>query len=383
MIRTARRRSGFALALAIAAMVVIGTLIGGVFFAATQEYRLGRNALLQARALTAAELGLHAAITPAPVGKWDKLVFASLPVGATAPPVELLPGDGSVDTVRITRLRDASFLVVSEGRAGSERGARARRRIASVISLAVPAIQPRGALTVRGPLDVAGPASINGADTTLAGWSCDSSSAALAGVITDDPSQVDSSACAGAGCIAGSPSLSADSVAADTNTYFRYGDVGWSDLAGSADKVLRAGSVGGTTPSYNGDGSCNVGDAGNWGDPARASSNASCQAYYPVVYAPGELRLTGGVGQGVLLVEGDLELSGGAEFFGAVVGRGRLTTSGAGGTIVGGLLVANTGALRSSVGAGSVRHSSCVLARALAGSARPRLSVGRSWNELY
>jgi len=58
MIARSRKR-GFALTVALVAIVIIGALIVGVFFAATQEYRIGRNTVLQARSLTAAEYGLN------------------------------------------------------------------------------------------------------------------------------------------------------------------------------------------------------------------------------------------------------------------------------------------------------------------------------------
>src|SRR5690242_10249921 len=52
---TSKRREGFALAVAIGAIVVIGALIAGAFFASSQQFRVGRNTLLQTRARTAAE----------------------------------------------------------------------------------------------------------------------------------------------------------------------------------------------------------------------------------------------------------------------------------------------------------------------------------------
>ena len=50
-----RTRPGFALAIALAAIVIIGAIITGMFFASTQEYRMSRNTALQARALTTSD----------------------------------------------------------------------------------------------------------------------------------------------------------------------------------------------------------------------------------------------------------------------------------------------------------------------------------------
>ena len=39
----------------------------------------------------------------------------------------------------------------------------------------------------------------------------------------------------------------------------------------------------------------------NWGDPA--TPTGVCFGYFPIIYAPGNLRISGGYGQGILLVE--------------------------------------------------------------------------------
>jgi hypothetical protein len=383
MVTTSGERRGFALALAIAAMVVMGTLIAGIFFASTQEYRLGRNALLQARALTAAEHGLLAVATPPPTGRWEPLQFASLAPGATAPPLEVVPGDGSIDTVRVTRLDVASYLLVSEARAGAQQGARARRRIAALVRLRVPNVRPGGALTLRGRIALVDSSLIDGADSVPAGWSCPASNPPGSALIAGDSSAIDSSACRNPTCLLGSPPIAFTPSAADTSTYARFGDLDWHQLTTGA-TVLGSTPLAGIAPSFNGDGSCNVGDSRNWGDPTRGAGNAACQAYFPVLYAPGDLHFAGGVGQGLLLVHGNLELSGGAEFVGLVVVRGRLTTSGVGGKVTGGILVADTGSLHSALGGSSrVRFSTCAVGRALTGSARPARPAPGSWNELF
>ena len=68
-----RPRRGFALAVAIFAIVVIGALVAGIFYASTQQYRIGRNQVLQARADAIAEYGLNRAMVPeeqSPAGWW-------------------------------------------------------------------------------------------------------------------------------------------------------------------------------------------------------------------------------------------------------------------------------------------------------------------------
>ncbi|HJU90947.1 MAG TPA: hypothetical protein VJ672_16300 [Gemmatimonadaceae bacterium] len=377
-----RQRSGFALALAIATICIIGTLITGILFASTQEYRLGRNALLQTRALTAAELGLHAVAMPRPAGNWTPTLFSSLPIGHTTPPLEFLPGDGAVDTVRITRLNELDFLVVSEGRAGTEQEARARRRLSSILTLRIPRLGTLAALTIRGPVSISDSATIDGSDTTFTGASC-LTTGPSPGILSDDSSQVNASACATGACMLGAPPLATSPAAADTTTYLSFGDADWYDLVGQADKIVTGAAVGGMSPSFDASGACDTSDPSNWGDASRAAVNGSCQAYYPIIYAPGDLHITSGGGQGVLLVDGDLEVSGGAEFVGAVIVRGRLSSGGAGGRLAGAVLVANRGGSTNTLGGlTSIRRSSCAVAAALVGSARPS-GVRRVWNELF
>src|ERR687883_1079744 len=109
---TPRPRTGSALDLVLFPIVLISLLIAGAWFTAMQEFRVGRNSLTQVRALTAAEFGQDSAYSG-----WDKK-WNSFRAGSTFVRA-YAPGDGSVDTVRITKLNSLSFLIVSEGRAGS------------------------------------------------------------------------------------------------------------------------------------------------------------------------------------------------------------------------------------------------------------------------
>ncbi len=183
--------------------------------------------------------------------------------------------------------------------------------------------------------------------------------------------------------MSGSPKVLEDSAAGDTTTYFNYGDTDWQGLTAHASKVLGTGPWTGIGPTFSG-GSCATGDPTNWGDPLHLNVNTSCQNYFPVIYAPGDLKISGGYGQGVLLVEGDLEVQGGAQFFGPVIVRGRLKTTGTGGHFLGGVMAANVELDQNTVlGNAVVQYSNCALIKALAGSAFPSFAQGRSWVELY
>src|SRR5512138_466901 len=56
---TKRSRSGLALPMVLGAITLIATLIAGVMYLATQDYRVGANSLNEARAEAAAEMGLN------------------------------------------------------------------------------------------------------------------------------------------------------------------------------------------------------------------------------------------------------------------------------------------------------------------------------------
>jgi hypothetical protein len=379
-----QRRKGFALAVAIGAIVIIGALIAGVFFASTQEFRIGRNTLLQTRALTAAEQGLYTVASLPPAGLWSSPLYTGMVSGATAAPIQILPGDGSVDTVRVTKLNDLNFLVVSEGRAGATFGAQARRRIAGLVTLQVPLINIRGALTTQGGTSIGGSSNISGNDSTFAGWGCGLPGAALPGIAMPDSSQITQTGCPGFNCIAGSPKILEDSIAGDTATYFTFGDTDWQELTSMANKVVPMGPWSGLGPTFTAGGACDTANPYNWGDPKHVVANTSCQSYFPIIYAPGNLKITGGVAQGLLLVEGNLDVQGGAEFFGPVIVRGNLSTQGTGGHFMGGVMAANV-ALNQNAALGNavIQYSSCAISKALAGSALPVLARGRSWVELY
>ena len=78
---SSNRREGFALAVAMIAIVVIGALIAGAFFTSTQDYRIARNSLTEQRAFAAAEAG-----ATQPVQGWVKRVNLSMAEGATSAP---------------------------------------------------------------------------------------------------------------------------------------------------------------------------------------------------------------------------------------------------------------------------------------------------------
>lgn len=381
MFKHAQDRRGFALAMALVAIVVIGAIIAGVFFASTQEYRIGRNTLLQTRALTSAEYGLHFILRPGELANANAL---NAPVGGD-PIIRTYSPDGgaSVDTLRITRLNTNSFLVVSEGSAGSAAtSAAARRRIGGVIVINPLAVNALGALTTRGETRIGGSSFIDGNDMNPAGWTCPPPGPPMPGIAIPSASDITTSGCTNLDCVDGSPKVQPTPAAAEDSTYFKFGHLDWAQLTSMASKLFPGSpTLNGIGPTLRADGSCNTLDQKNWGDPQKLTA---CGNYYPVIYAPGDLKITTGRGQGILLIEGDLEVQGGFQFFGPVIVKGTLRTAGTGGHFNGAVLAANVELDQNTVlGNAVISYSSCILNQATSALSIPGLASGNSWVEMF
>lgn len=382
------KREGFALAVALFAIVVIGGIIAGAFFASNQDYKISRSTLYQERALTAAEFGMNQIIN-----QWNGNWNTQIATGNTmAPMTYTFPAQsgGQPDraTVTVTRSNQLTFWVVSEGRAGIPVGGDggARRRVGQVLRLYIPTMNFLAALTVRGATTVGGSSQISGVDENPLGWACNPVGPPLPGLATDNLADLTTQgACAGAACITGNPRTQQDPAAALDDTYFEYGGITWDQLVATANKTLAGGPHNNIGPTYRADGSCNTAMDINWGDVNRnALLPGRCEGYFPVLYAPGNLKLNGGKGQGILLVGGDLEVQGGFEFFGPVIVRGSLKTTGTGGHFNGGVMAANV-TLEQNVVLGNavIQYSRCAILAASMGATLPTRAIHRGWADMF
>ena len=381
-----RERRGFALAAAVGALALVGALVAGAFVASTAEFRTGRDALQQTRAFAAAEFGNNAMRS-----NWNNAWNNSLNRGDTL--VRTYNAGGATAIVRVTRLSDNIFLVTSEASAGTGLASASRRRVASLLKLSIPNVKINGALTARGTTKVGGSALMIGRDTLFPGWDCPApaSGTGVAGLAVPDWSAITlGGTCKNYLCVQGTPQVKFGTEMADTNTYFSYGDYRWDDLVAMANKTMAPGPHTGVGPRY-ASGACDTGDLLNWGEPTKVVVGAPgpCENYFPIIYAPGDLKINGDRGQGILLVGGSLEVQGGFQFYGLIIVRGELRTAGTGGHFTGTVLAANVavgGELTSTntvSGAATFRYSSCALMSALRGSASPVGIRDRAWVELY
>ena len=376
-----RERSGVALPMVLGALVLIGVLIAGVMFASLQEFRIGGNTQHQTRAATAAEFGLNRSLA-----EWK-------PTNNT----KMLPGDtlkfaytvssGGTANVTVTRMQGPFFWVVSEGQAGAKRvDLSARRQYGSMFRLDQPDIGFLGALTGRGNVTVGGAAYVSGNDYLPSGWAGCPAVANVAGVAMADTSGAKLPGCSvSKTCISGSPAFKETPAANDTATYFNYGNTTYAKLAATASKVLPHGTVIPSVAPTVLAGVCQTNLINNWGDANRNSPAGKCETYFPVIHAKGNLHITGGVGQGILLVDGDLQMSGSFWFVGIVIVKGTLRTSGSGAGVLGVVMAANVNLDDDIVVIGNsyVQYSSCAVASALAASAMVVPVKERAWIEVF
>jgi hypothetical protein len=379
-----RQRRGFALAMALMAIVVIGAMVAGGYLASLQYYRMGRNSLVEQRAMAATELGLDSAYA-----MWNK-AWNTQVVGSVTT-LAYRATDGSwVDTVRITKLNQLGLLIVSEGRAGgNSTPISARRRAGMLVRLDMPNVRQLGALTTRGTVAIGGSTAISGLDTTFSGWNCPPTGTGVAGVAVPSFSNLGYGGnCAAGACISGVPLVSITSVAADTNTYFSYGNLKWPQLVAMADKSLSGTytGVGPTTTVSGGVTICNTNDNKNWGDPGRAAPAGVCESYFPVLYAPGDVSINGNKGQGILLVNGNLNIQGGFVFYGQIIVRGSVKLTGNGNHVYGGIMAASvidsTDATKLT-GNSSIHYSKCALTSVFVSAVNGARAPQRSWIELF
>lgn len=379
-------RRGFALATAVGAIALVGALVAGAFVASTTEFRTGRDAIQQTRAFAAAEYGNSALRS-----NWSQAWNNSMMRGDTL--IRTYDAGSAAAIVRVTRLSDAVFLVTSEASAGTGIASGSRRRVASLLKLSFPNVKINGALTARGTTKVGGSALMIGRDTLYPGWDCPAPAAGtgVAGLAVPGWSNITlGGTCTNYACVQGTPTVKLGTEMADTSTYFSYGDYQWADLVAMANKTMSPGPHTGVAPRY-ANGTCDTGDLLNWGEPTKVTVGppGACENYFPIIYAPGDLKINGDRGQGILLVNGSLEVQGGFQFYGLIIVRGELRTAGTGGHFNGTVMAANVavgGATTSTntvSGNATFRYSSCALQSALRGSATPVPMRDRAWVELY
>lgn len=375
---------GFALPAAVFALVVVGVLVTGGFYLARQETRSGVASERASTSFYLAERGAGEVMS-----EWDGSKFGSLSLWGTATVADTT--DDGIWSVSVTRVSSRLYFLLANGAAtaGEAVYGTAGRVLGIVARLRSASMDPRAALSTVGELRFGGSAQIFGQDYLPPAWSgtCDPAGPPKPGVLIDDKNNIKyqghTKSIDGDPAVQEEPTLTPDDL-------LLFGDMAWSDLVSLATIVFPAGAstVTQLTPDsmdVGGQWLCDSSSNTNWGDPYHPS--AVCGSYFPVIYSKGDLKISASdAGQGILLVEGNLELTGGLEFFGPVIVRGTLTTTGTGGHFNGGVTAANVSLESTTVlGDAVIRYSSCAIERAVINN--PNLTQvrpidRRSWVDL-
>jgi len=360
------------------------------------------GALYTAQAQSAAETGLATLRA-----SWDPTIQNVLPVWDGTPATEWGSGPqqvaGSplqvyVDSVR--RINNQLFLVRSFGqrldRAGNVLASLALTQLFRIVK---PTIGVNAAITVQDPLQLNGNAfAISGINSLPLQWGA-GECAPLDPSGVDDVVGVRSAGATGVQSqdydnVFGFPSRDAANDPTITSATFQdFLDYTFATLAGQPGvKVLASSSTyNGVGPVLNGTGACDKAQLLNfgepWRDPPTAGAVAPCESYFPVVHGTGSVTAfaAGNRGQGTLLVDGDLKLTGGFEWVGLIIVRGELSITGTGNKITGAVLaegasVATSGAVSGDV---VIDYSACAIEKAIGGATLAQPLRQHSWAQNY
>lgn len=358
-------RNGFALPATMLALVVIGALVTGGLYTAMQNDRASASSRMGSYAFMAAERGLEDVM-----GFKNRIYFEdSVGVAGRADTIGPVPvevdGIDAQYTLYIKRLNLLMFMVESEGEVtAAGRYAGTRRRLAEVMRIGYTYFPIDRAVTTQTALRLRGQSGIRGMDSIPTGWSDCTSQGEKMGVVAKDVSGIDIKG-GGAGGLYGDPP-SVEDPTLDSLSFIEYGDMNLEDLADMAQVELPGGTYNGMAPN-DAAGTCDRTDPMNWGDPN--DPTGACHLYWPIIHTTGDLHLSSGEGQGILIVEGDLVLTGNFEFSGLIFVYGSMRSSGTGNKVVGstnilGASVNETEIGTTGAGRTNLQLSSCAIERA-------------------
>jgi hypothetical protein len=118
--------------LAVFALVVMGAMVAGIFFAGWLEQQSGQSTLFASQAAEAAEAGLSDAMAGMPVAGLEALAIGGAPLDLS--PIRLVSSSASR---QVSRLTATLFLIRAVGtRYDAEGGALARRTVGSLVRMA-------------------------------------------------------------------------------------------------------------------------------------------------------------------------------------------------------------------------------------------------------
>ena len=271
---------GIALAVAVFALVVIGALVAGAFFAGRLEQQTGRNSMLAAQAAQVAEAGLGDAVS-ATLNAATLNALAIAPTGLATALADYTGPTGShlTATRNVKRLSENLFLVTVLGAKADNAGNKlAQQSLAQLIRLNSADITVSAGLTAIGKVAIGGNSTVSGYDATPAEWTA----AGVSCPPLDDVAAVRYNGqvtATGSSTVKGDPNREQDNSMTAANM-----------LGGSSFDQLKAlrtltlsGDVSGLGPVTTGNPArCDVSVESNWGAPTNAAS--PCFTYFPIIY---------------------------------------------------------------------------------------------------
>jgi len=382
MDRELRNERGMALSVVLFALVVVGVMVGGALFIGTQEQRMGDNTRRLEQSFGVAEYGLADRIRS---WRTDSIngrgVYPtdSLQIGPTT-----AASRSGTFAGWIRKLNDNLFMIDVVGgdtlsMAGRGTTGGARQRLALITRLRPLQVDIEASLTTKGNVKLQGNAAVNGADAVPTDWTdCDPPGTPVAGIRTDGGSVTTS----GGGSVTGVPPVNNDPSITDS-TFTQFGELSYNDLAAMASITLPGGTYR-TEPVVSGT-ECNRAVLTNWGDGLNPTG--PCGLYLPIIHITGNATLNGVQGQGILLVDGSLNVQGSYEFYGITIIQGDLSTAGGGVSEAhfwGGVMARNADVTTQTLsGKATLNYSSCAIKKALQATALPTVLRSRGWTQLY
>src|SRR5213075_2566030 len=248
MRRMLRDERGMALAVAIFALVVVGALVAGAFFAGTQEQRVGENQRRVQQSFGVAEAGAQERVMSWQPEQMNKRLSYPQDSVAIGPNTPAPGGTGSYGGYSY-KLGSNIFLIDITGRDRASAGGviagggGERQRIGLITRIAPIDFGIHASLTTQGGVNLTGNADVNGADQNPDGWAnCDPPGPSQPG-IRDPGANVGTS---GNGSVQGNPPVVND-PSINNNSFVSFGGATYDQVAARANITLGPGTY--KTPS--------------------------------------------------------------------------------------------------------------------------------------
>lgn len=368
-------RRGIALATALIVMVLIGSLVAGMVYFTNQDARVASNSRRLQQSFGVAEGGVAQVIrTWVPATNNVRGIYPS-----DTQPIILtqMPNGTGAYAGNVYKLNSKLYLVDVTGRDSSSirgglGGGGSRQRVAMLLRVIPLKVSVPAAFTVGGKVTWGGGNTfVKGADAAPPGWTGCTTGPAVAGVRAKSIGDLGSSN----GQYTGSPD-SVISPTIDSTAFTDFGLTNYATLASQATIQLSGGSLA-PAPVLSG-GKCSF-TSTNWGDGNTPTN--PCGNYFPIVHITGNANISSGQGQGILLVDGNLVVSGTFKYYGMIVVQGSFSTAAGGSPTIYGSILARSANTSTSAFSGDVtiNYSKCAMEKTMDGTGIATPVRSRAW----